>query len=85
MESIQVFESYGAIASLLLPAIALLIIWSITWKGLALWRAAERREKLWFIFFLLVHTLGIVEMIYIFIIARDRKVPTVPSSTSTGL
>jgi hypothetical protein len=45
-------------------------IWSLLWTGLALWYAAQRREKWWFILFLLVHTLGILEMIYLLFVAR---------------
>lgn len=42
-----------------------LAIWSAVWTGLALWNAAKRQEKGWFIFFLLVHTAGIVEVLYL--------------------
>ena len=48
--------------------LALLIAWSLVWKGLALWRAAKRGEKIWFIVFLVVNTLGILEIIYLFAI-----------------
>jgi len=45
-------------------------IWSVIWTGLALWHAAQRKEKWWFIFFLLVHTLGIVEILYLVFVAK---------------
>ncbi len=48
-----------------------LIAWSLVWKGLALWRAAHRGEKVWFIAFLLLNTVGILEIIYLFLIAKD--------------
>ena len=47
-----------------------LMIWSAVWTGLALWYAAKRGEKWWFIFFLLVHTAGIVEFLYLFFVAK---------------
>ncbi|OGG11829.1 hypothetical protein A2Z00_03825 [Candidatus Gottesmanbacteria bacterium RBG_13_45_10] len=47
-----------------------LMMWSMVWTGLALWHAARREEKGWFIFFLLVHTAGIVELIYLFFVAK---------------
>ncbi len=50
--------------------IGLLAIWSVIWTGLALWHAARRQEKGWFIFFLLVHTAGIVEFIYLMFVAK---------------
>lgn len=42
-----------------------LIIWSLFWKGLALWRAGARKEKTWFIVLFLVNTAGILEIIYL--------------------
>ena len=47
-----------------------LTLWSLFWTGLALWHAAVRREKWWFILFLLVHTAGILEIIYLVFVAR---------------
>lgn len=50
----------------LLPWIFLLIVWSIFWKGLALWHAGRRGEPWWFVIMLVVNTLGILEIIYLF-------------------
>lgn len=50
-----------------------LLVWSLVWKGLALWRAAQRGETVWFIVFLIVNTAGILEIIYLFFIAKDKK------------
>ncbi|MBI5644618.1 hypothetical protein HY970_00810 [Candidatus Kaiserbacteria bacterium] len=36
------------------------------WKGLALWRSAHRNDMGWFIAFLVLNTLGILEIIYLF-------------------
>ena len=48
----------------------LLIIWSAVWAGLALWNAAKRGEKWWFIAFLVVHTAGILEILYLIFVAK---------------
>jgi hypothetical protein len=50
-----------------------LVLWSIIWKGLALWRAARRREKGWFIVFMIINTVGLLEIIYYFLIAKTDK------------
>lgn len=42
-----------------------LLIWSLFWKGLALWTAGSRKEKIWFIILFLVNTVGILEIIYL--------------------
>jgi len=46
--------------------LALLVIWTVAWKGWALWRAARNKELAWYIVILLLNTLGILEIIYIF-------------------
>lgn len=42
-----------------------LLIWSIFWKGLALWRSARMKHKGWFIALLVINTVGIFEIIYL--------------------
>jgi hypothetical protein len=49
-----------------------LAIWTIPWKGIALWKSAHQEQKWWFIAFLFVNTLGILEMIYIFSISKKK-------------
>lgn len=44
----------------------LVVLWSIFWAGLGLWHSAKRGQFLWFFIFLFVHTLGILEIIYLF-------------------
>ncbi len=51
----------------------LAIIWVMIWKGLALWRAAERGEKIWFTVILIVNTLGLLEIIYLFFVAKPKQ------------
>jgi hypothetical protein len=47
-----------------------LIVWTLAWKGIALWKSARRSEMIWFVALLVLNTLGILEIIYIFIIAK---------------
>jgi len=49
-----------------------LSIWSLFWKGLALWRAGRNNQKYWFIALLVLNTMGIFEMIYVFWIGKTR-------------
>lgn len=62
---------------ILILLIILASIWSIVWKGIALWKAAGLRQKWWFIVLLLVNTMGILEIIYIFFVAKRYKVEVV--------
>lgn len=51
--------------------ILLLAIWSIGWKGWALWRAAKKNQKVWFIVFMIVNTAGILEIFYIYYFSKQ--------------
>jgi len=50
----------------------LLFIWSIPWKGFALWKSARRGEKVWFIALLLINTVGILEILYLFYFSEKK-------------
>lgn len=54
----------------LLPFALLFVAWSVLWKGLALWHAARRGQYWWFMILLVVNTLGILEIIYLFFVAK---------------
>jgi len=53
--------------------ILLMILWTIPWKGVALWRAAKNNHKIWFIAILLLNTLAILEIVYIFGFSKRKK------------
>ncbi len=42
------------------------VVWVLPWKGLALWRAARKNSKIWFIVLLVVNTFALLEIIYVF-------------------
>lgn len=52
------------------PFIIIALLWSIVWKGLALWHAARRGQYWWFAILLVVNTVGILEIIYLFFVAK---------------
>lgn len=60
-----------------------LLIWSLVWKAFALWTAAERREPWWFIAFLVVNTMGILEIVYLFAITK-KGIPKMFDSSTKG-
>ncbi len=53
--------------------IFLIILWALPWKGVALWKAARLRDKWWFIALLVINTLAILEILYIFIFSKRKK------------
>ncbi|PIQ07184.1 MAG: hypothetical protein COW72_01110 [Candidatus Nealsonbacteria bacterium CG18_big_fil_WC_8_21_14_2_50_37_10] len=54
-------------------AIWLLLLWTLPWKGVALWRAAKNNHRKWFIALFLVNTMAILEIIYIFYFSKPRS------------
>ncbi|OGY19024.1 MAG: hypothetical protein A2784_00360 [Candidatus Chisholmbacteria bacterium RIFCSPHIGHO2_01_FULL_48_12] len=62
----------GAWAWMLAP----LMLWSLFWKGLALWRAARGHQRYWFIALLVINTLGLLEIVYLVAFAKDRLILT---------
>lgn len=52
----------------------LILAWSIVWKGLALWKAARNSQRNWFIALLVFNTIGILEIIYIYFIAKKQEI-----------
>ena len=53
--------------------ILLVVVWSVIWKGLALWRAARLSQRAWFVGILIINTLGILEIIYLLVTNHGVK------------
>lgn len=55
----------------------IVLTWSLIWKGLALWKSARRNSPIWFVILLIVNTVGILEILYIFLFSEinldDKK------------
>ena len=56
------------------PVFYVLIAWSFSWKGVALWHAARNQQKIWFIIILLVNTIGVLEIIYLLFFRKYKSV-----------
>ncbi|MGK0742456.1 DUF5652 family protein [Leucobacter sp. Z1108] len=54
------------------PAVAL-GVWSLIWKAFALYRAGSNRSPGWFVTLLLVNTVGILEMLYLFVFGKKKR------------
>lgn len=51
---------------------SLLAVWTLIWKGLALYHASRLQQKLWFIIILIINFAGIVEILYLFYFSKHR-------------
>ena len=43
------------------------VAWSLAWKGVALWYAARDGQKGWYVALLVINTLGVLEILYLFV------------------
>jgi len=63
----SILESNSAV----LPYVFIFLsLWALTWKGLALWKAAKNNSKIWFVILLVLNTVGIVEILYYFFLYK---------------
>lgn len=55
-----------------LAAFGIIALWSLFWKGLALWQSGRREHRVWFVVLLVVSTFGILEIIYLFFVLKMK-------------
>ena len=67
--TLPIFSDW-TLMSIILPIV---IIWTLIWKGIALWKASRNRHLAWFVILLILNTLGILEIIYIFVFSHKEK------------
>jgi len=53
--------------------IFLILVWTLPWKGLALWKAAKNNHKGWVVVLLVLNTLAILEILYIFVFSKKKS------------
>jgi hypothetical protein len=52
--------------------LVLLAIWEIVWKGFGLWRAAQNKQTGWFVALLILNTLGILPILYLYVFSPKQ-------------
>lgn len=75
---------YMTMEILELVLITIFTIWSVLWKGYSVWTAVKHNHKGWFIALLILNTIGILDMIYIFKVAK-KDVKTVKKDFNRAL
>jgi hypothetical protein len=48
-----------------------IVIWTMIWKCLALWKASQRREMTWFVVIFIINTFGILDIIYYYFVGKN--------------
>lgn len=65
------------------PLLAVISLWSLPWKGYALWQASKRGDKKWFIALFILNTVAILEILYIFIFSHRTRTPRAKDEMGT--
>lgn len=71
-------QDFSSFPTYLIAVFAILAIWDLAWKGMGMWRAAQRGHKAWFVVILIFNTLGILPIIYLALNKKDK--PAAPAS-----
>ena len=62
--------------------IVLVLLWTLPWKGVALWKSARNGQKTWCVILFLVNTVALLEIVYIFFFSKPKGRETVLSAES---
>lgn len=54
--------------------LVIIIVWSLFWKLAGMWKAARKAHPVWFIVLFLVNTIGILEILYIYIFSEMKNI-----------
>ena len=64
-----------------------LIIWEAIWKGIGMWKAARNGQLGWFIVILVINSIGILPIVYIYFFQKMQetadKMPADKKETGT--
>ena len=60
----------GISAGATLVLVMVLSVWTLVWKGFALWKSSKKNSIPWFVIILVVNTIGILEILYIFVFSK---------------
>ena len=63
----------ASILGTVLIALGILLVWSIVWKGFALWHAARNNQSVWFVVLMIFNTLGILEILYLLFFKKNKN------------
>ena len=54
---------------------AIILVWIVIWKLLAMWKSARNNHIAWFLVIAIINTVGILEILYIYVFSKMGKKP----------
>jgi heme/copper-type cytochrome/quinol oxidase subunit 2 len=52
--------------------LTIIVIWTLCWKLIAMYKAAQKKSVIWFIVLALINTMGILPIFYIFLFSKMK-------------
>ncbi|MGD0153071.1 MAG: DUF5652 family protein [Thermacetogeniaceae bacterium] len=53
--------------------LGIVIVWSLIWKGIALWHSARNTQTAWYVVILILNTVGILEIVYLLFFSKSSN------------
>lgn len=72
------YMNFSTMAPGIIAGIIVVAVWSMIWKGFALYRAGANRSPAWFVVLLILNTAGILEILYLFVFGKKKTVEAPP-------
>lgn len=66
-------EAFPAELMWIIPLLVILFLWEAVLKLLAMWKAAQRKELLWFVLIAIFNTVGILPLIYLILNKKEQE------------
>ena len=56
------------------------LVWTLFWKGIAMWKSARNNQTVWFVVSLVINTLGVLPIVYLLWFQQDWNKKVVKKS-----
>ncbi|MBW2991413.1 hypothetical protein KY348_06965 [Candidatus Woesearchaeota archaeon] len=57
-----------------LIVLTIVMIWTLIWTAIALWKSAKNNQIAWFIVLFIFNTMGLLELIYLAFFQRNKNI-----------
>ena len=73
-QSLEDFSlKYGVDFRVVVFLFTAILVWTLAWKLLAMWKAAKKDSVTWFILLAVINTIGILEILYLYVFSRLKS------------
>ena len=69
----MVDPTFANLSASIFALLIILGIWELIWKAIALWKAARNNHKVWYVIILIINTIGILPILYIYVFSKKKK------------